>query len=81
MFEPEDFTVPLEKELKVRVILDEIDGCTDVKVLQDNLKQCTKTLVSYQHILAKVTERQLKSELEKFIGIIEVTEDMENNAE
>jgi DNA integrity scanning protein DisA with diadenylate cyclase activity len=80
MFEPEDFTVPLEKELKVRVILDEIDACTDVKVLQENLKQCTKTLVSYQHILAKVTERQLKSELEKFIGIMEVTEEQETNA-
>lgn len=74
MFKPEDFVVPLEKELKVRVILDEIDSCTNVEVLQDNLKQCTKTLVSYQHILAKVTERQLKSELEKFIGIMEVTE-------
>jgi DNA integrity scanning protein DisA with diadenylate cyclase activity len=80
MFSPEDFVVPLEKELKVRVILDEIDGCTDVAVLQDNLKQCTKTLVSYQHILAKVTERQLKSELEKFIGIMEVTEEQETNA-
>ena len=80
MFEPEDFTVPLEKELKVRVILDEIDACTDVKALQDNLKQCTKTLVTYQHILAKVTERQLKSEIEKFIGIIEVTEEQETNA-
>ena len=74
MFKPEDFVVPLEKELKVRVILDEIDSCTNVEVLQENLKQCTKTLVSYQHILAKVTERQLKSELEKFIDIMEVSE-------
>ncbi len=79
MFEPEDFTVPLEKELKLRVILDEIEGCTDVEVLQDNLKQCTKTLVSYQHILARITERQLKSEIFKLVDKIEVTDDRKGN--
>ncbi len=79
MFEPDDFIVPLEKELKLRVILDEIEGCTNVEALQDNLKQCTKTLMTYQHILAKITERQLKSEVEKLIGIIEVPEELKNN--
>ena len=74
MFEPDDFKVPLEKELKLRVILDEIEACTNVEALQENLKQCTKTLVSYQHILARITERQLKNEVDKLIGIIEVSE-------
>jgi predicted DNA-binding protein YlxM (UPF0122 family) len=79
MFEPGDFIVPLEKELKLRVILDEIDECTNVKALQENLKQCTKTLITYQHILAKITERQLKNEVEKLIDIIEIPEELENN--
>jgi len=79
MFEPDDFIVPLEKELKLRVILDEIEGCTNVEALQDNLKQCTKTLMTYQHILAKITERQLKNEVEKLIDIIEIPEEIENN--
>jgi predicted DNA-binding protein YlxM (UPF0122 family) len=79
MFEPEDFIVPLEKELKLRVILDEIDECTNVVVLQDNLKQCTKTLMTYQHILARITEKQLKNEVEKLIGIIEIPEESKNN--
>jgi len=74
MFEPEDFVVPLEKELKLRVILDEIEHCDDVKILQDNLKQCTKTLVSYQNLIAKITEKQLKQELEKLIGKIDTQE-------
>ena len=74
MFEPEDFVVPLEKELKLRVILDEIEHCDDVKILQDNLKQCTKTLVSYQNLIAKITEKQLKQELEKLIGKIDIQE-------
>ena len=79
MFEPEDFEVPLEKQLRLRYILDEIDHCDDVKKLQDNLKQCTQTLVSYQNLIAKITERQLKQELEKLIGKIEVQEDIETN--
>lgn len=80
MFEKEDFEVPLEKQLRLRVILDEIDHCDNVATLQENLKQCTKTLMSYQHILAKVTERQLKDELQMFLGIMEIPDDTENNA-
>jgi len=79
MFEKEDFEVPLEKQLRLRVILDEIDHCDDVKVLQDNLKQCTQTLVSYQNLIAKITERQLKQELDKLIGKLDVQENLENN--
>ena len=79
MFDPDDFIVPLEKQLRLRVILDEIDHCDDVKVLQDNLKQCTQTLVSYQNLIAKITEKQLKQELENLIGKIDVQEDLKHN--
>ena len=79
MFEKEDFEIPLEKQLRLRVILDEIDHCDDVKVLQDNLKQCTQTLVSYQNLIAKITEKQLKQELENLIGKIDVQENLKNN--
>ena len=79
MFEKEDFEVPLEKQLRLRVILDEIDHCDNVKTLQENLKTCTKTLMSYQHILGKVTERQLKEEMQMFLGIMEIPDDTENN--
>jgi len=74
MFKEEDFQVPLEKQLRLRMILDEIDHCNDISVLQENLKQCTKTLLSYQHILTKVTERQLKEELKLAFDIMEVTD-------
>ena len=79
MFEKEDFEIPLEKQLRLRVILDEIEHCDDVKVLQDNLKQCTQTLVSYQNLIAKITEKQLKQELENLIGKIDVQEELKNN--
>ena len=79
MFDKEDFVVPLEKQLRLRIILDEIDHCDNVKVLQDNLKQCTQTLVSYQNLIAKITEKQLKQELENLIGKIDVQENLKNN--
>lgn len=76
MFEPEDFKVPLEKQLRLRVIIDEIEHCTDVKVLQDALKSCTQTLLSYQHILAKITERNLREEIKALTGIIDTSDDL-----
>ena len=79
MFEKEDFEIPLEKQLRLRVILDEIEHCDNVELLQNNLKQCAKTLVSYQNLIAKITEKQLKQELEKLIGKIDVQEELEHN--
>lgn len=66
MFSAEDFEMPLEKQLKMRVVLDEIDKCTDVKALQENLKECAKSLQTYQHLLGQVLKQQLLSELESF---------------
>lgn len=65
MFTKEDFEVPLEKQLKMRLVYDDIDKCTDVKVLQDNLKACADQLMKYQHLLAITLQKQLESELKK----------------
>ena len=70
MFKPEDFELPLEKQLRLRVIDNEVDECDDRDTLKEQLKSCAYTLMRYQHILAKITERQLKEEL-MLIGIIE----------
>ena len=67
MFTPEDFEIPLEKQLRMRLVLDEIDGCDDVEVLRGHLKACTETVVKYQHILSRILEAQLKSELNKWL--------------
>ena len=59
MFKPEDFELPLEKVLKLRVITDEIDNCTDIDVLKESLKQISKLLMTYQHLLSAVLKEQL----------------------
>ena len=39
MFKPEDFTLPVEKELRLIAINQDIDNCTDVDTLKNSLKE------------------------------------------
>lgn len=66
MFTPEDFLLPLEKELRLKVIKTEIDDCKDIKVLKDQLISCAESLMRYQHLLTKAVEKNLMSHLEAF---------------
>ncbi len=66
MFKPEDFNLPLEAELKLRVLTDEIDECDDVTILRSNLKDMAKLLMNYQNILNRVLKEQITKNLEDF---------------
>tara|TARA_Y100001972_G_scaffold110659_1_gene142601 strand:- start:354 stop:629 length:276 start_codon:yes stop_codon:yes gene_type:complete len=66
MFEPSDFNLPLEKELRLRVIDKEIEECNDRDALKENLKQCTRTLMRYQHLLSEMLRKQIMADLELF---------------
>ena len=61
MFKPEDFEMPLEKQLRLRVVEKEVDECDDVKELKAQLKQCVKQLMNYQHLLGKACEYNLEA--------------------
>ena len=65
MFSGEDFQLPMEKALRMRVIADEINNCTDVEELRKQLITCAESLMRYQHLLAVVIEDSLKKELER----------------
>jgi|TARA_B100002052_G_scaffold16126_1_gene12888 hypothetical protein len=68
MFKPEDFELPLEKILKLRVITDEVDECIDIEVLKKSLKEVSKLLMTYQHLLNAVLKEQIEANLSK-IGV------------
>jgi len=61
MFASEDFELPLEKQLRLRIINEEIDNCTDIDVLREQLKQCVRSLQTYQHLLNEVLKKQLEN--------------------
>jgi len=63
MFKPEDYELPLEKVLSLRVINDDIESCKEVKVLQNSLKDTSRLLMTYQHLLAVVLKEQILSNL------------------
>ena len=63
MFKPEDYELPLEKVLTLRVINDDIESCKEVKVLQNSLKDTSKLLMTYQHLLGVVLKEQILSNL------------------
>ena len=63
MFNPEDFELPMEKALRMRVIKDEIEKCEDIKEMRKQLAVCAESLMRYQHLLAVVLEDSLKKEL------------------
>ena len=65
MFPPDGFKVPLEKELNMRVMYDEIEGCNDIEVLKEHLKALVEQNSKLQHLLNTILEAQLQKEMEK----------------
>ncbi len=74
MFEPSDFELPLESELKQRVILDEIDHCENVDALRTNLKNITKLLMTYQHLLNTVLAKQIEKNMMELFQKVEAND-------
>tara|TARA_B100002052_G_C15752797_1_gene538563 strand:+ start:718 stop:975 length:258 start_codon:yes stop_codon:yes gene_type:complete len=75
MFTSEDFELPLEVQLKLRVVYDDIDKADDIAALKDNLKHLTKLLVQYQHLIKNLLMKQLESESSNILKQIDVSDD------
>ena len=58
MFQKEDFEISMEKQLRLRLINDEINHCDDVEELRKQLIEVTKLFTNYQHLL-EVAVKQL----------------------
>ena len=68
MFEKEDFEITLEAQLRQRVIFDEIDQCSDVEALRENLKNVTSLFMRYQHLLNTVLAKQMEKNMEELMS-------------
>ena len=67
MFKPEDFQLPLEKQLRLKVIEGEVYNCEDIKEMQHQLMRVTKLFMTHQHLLDRCPEQLLASEAEKLL--------------
>ncbi len=75
MFKPEDFEVPLEKQLKMRIVYDDIDKCTDINALKEQLKGSVKLLMNYQQIVSTMIKEQITKDLTDFGFVLKEHED------
>ena len=66
MLNPEDFEIGLEQQLRLRVINDEINQCSDIDVLKDSLKNCTELIMKYQQILNGILRDKIEQDLAGF---------------
>ena len=71
MFAKEDFDLPLEKQLRLRVINKEVDECGDIDVLKESIKQTTECLMKYQHLLTITLKKQIEQDMTDFVGKME----------
>ena len=82
MFRPEDFQLSIEKQLKLRVIKDEVSECRDVEALQTNLMAVAEQLMKHQQLLDATLRQLLDIELEKIDGgAVKIVEDSISSAD
>jgi hypothetical protein len=67
MFEPSDFELKLEAQLRLRVIFDEIEQCKDIETLQESLKNVTALFMKYQHLLNTVIAKQMEQNISELL--------------
>ena len=58
MFAKEDFEISMEKELRLRMVNDEINHCNDIDELRKQLINVTRLFTQYQHLL-EIAVKQL----------------------
>ena len=58
MFSEEDFKISMEKELRLRMVNDEINHCDNVDELRKQLINVTRLFTQYQHLL-EIAVKQL----------------------
>ncbi len=63
MLSEESFQMPLEAQLKLRLITDEIKKCDDVKQLQENLVATTELVARYQAMMGVLIKDMIEMEI------------------
>ena len=58
MFKEEDFKMSMEKELRLRMVNDEINHCDNIDELRKQLINVTRLFTQYQHLL-EIAVKQL----------------------
>ncbi len=77
MFKPSDFEISMEKELRLRIVNDEINHCEDIDELRKQLINVTRLFTQYQHLLEIAVKQLLVQNISDLdlLDKIDVTQD------
>ena len=64
MFNKEDFEISMEKELRLRMVNDEINHCDNVEELRKQLINVTRLFTQYQHLLEIAVKQLMVQDIE-----------------
>jgi hypothetical protein len=76
MFNKEDFEISMEKELRLRMVNDEINHCDDVKELRKQLINVTRLFTQYQHLLEIAVKQLLVQDSSLLIDKMDISKEM-----
>ena len=75
MLRSEWFNLPMERELTLIKINQEIDECTDIKILKNSVKDLAKQNAMFQHMIGEMIRENLTNEVEQMLTATKIEED------
>jgi len=72
MLKADWFELPLERELTLIKINQEIDECQDLDKLRESLKETARQSARFQHMISEMLREQLTGEVEKMLDHIKI---------
>ena len=72
MLKADWFELPLERELTLVKINQEIDECKDLDKLRESLKETARQSARFQHMISEMLREQLTGEVEKLLEHIQI---------
>jgi hypothetical protein len=67
MLSPEAFELSMEAQLKMRVITDEVENCTNMDELKEQLLASAKLIMRYQQMLNSILKEVIERDLSDFV--------------
>ena len=67
MLSPDAFELSMEAQLKMRVITDEVENCTNIEELREQLLASAKLIMRYQQMLNSVLKEVIERDLSDFV--------------
>jgi hypothetical protein len=67
MLNPDAFELSMEAQLKMRVITDEVENCTNIDELREQLLASAKLIMRYQQMLNSVLKEVIERDLQDVV--------------